>query len=166
MSGSTTTADVLQCLARSGADYKLLAHPPARTSQQSASARGGQGETLAIGAKALILRPQRQPDCCMAVLPGSMRLDGSRVREQIGKFRFATPEELAQATGQLVPGAVPPLLLPTMAGVARLYIDRALQNFERVGFNAAALDQSVVMRADDYFSLVASTAIWVDWAQA
>src|SRR6188768_1156312 len=85
------------------APYRLVEHPPTRTSEESAAARG---EPLEVGAKALLLKTDDV--FRLFVLCADMQLDSGAVRRHLNvkKTRFATPEELLELTG-LVPGSVP-----------------------------------------------------------
>ena len=79
-------------------------HEPTFTSEESARARG---ESLSIGAKALVIKTDDQYR--LFVLPADRKVDSQAIRRALGakKTRFANAEELAELTG-LVPGSVPP----------------------------------------------------------
>lgn len=123
-----------------------------------ARVRAAHGAGHAIGAKALVVQASKKDRMRMLVLPGNRKLNSRAVREALGAFRFATPPELAEATGGLIPGTVPPFLLPTMPGISTLHIDTALCDPIALGFNAASLTQSVVMSTPEHFRWIGETA--------
>jgi hypothetical protein len=61
---------------------------------------------VAVGAEALIVAAR--DGFAMFVLPGMRRLDSRRTRGLIGKYRFARPDEVSDATGGLEIGTIPP----------------------------------------------------------
>ena len=125
--------------------YREVKHQPARTSEESAAARG---EALNIGAKALLLRTDNV--FRLFVLPANRKLDSTAIRRYFGirKTRFATVEELDKLTG-LVPGAVPPFGEPILP--FELYADEAIGvETDKVAFNAGLLTHSIIMAASDW----------------
>jgi Ala-tRNA(Pro) deacylase len=132
-------------LAQIGAEFKEISHAPTQTSEESARVRG---ESLAVGAKALLLKTD--DTFRLFVLPAHLQLDSKRVKQELGarSIRFATKEELLELTG-LVPGSVPPFGLPILP--FELYGDTAIGDTEdKVAFNAASLTRSIVMKASDW----------------
>lgn len=134
--------------------FSVFEHSPCRTSQESRAARSSAGFPDAEGAKALICRIEQSGDFVLIVLPGTMKLDSSAVRKRIGKFRFATAEEVTMVSDGLAIGTIPPFPAPVLPGVHCLLVDERLFEFEHVGFNAAELTRSVVMTAKDYAKFV------------
>jgi prolyl-tRNA editing enzyme YbaK/EbsC (Cys-tRNA(Pro) deacylase) len=57
-------------------------------------------------------------------------------------------------TGGLVPGSVPPFAWPYLPGVRSIYFDESVCEYKKIGFNAATLDKSVVMKSSDYVELI------------
>lgn len=132
-------------LAQIGADFKEIPHAPTQTSEESARVRG---ESLSVGAKALLLKTD--DTYRLFVLPAHLQLDSKRVKQELGvrSIRFATKEELLELTG-LVPGSVPPFGQPILP--FELYGDTAIGAAEdKVAFNAASLTRSIVMKASDW----------------
>jgi Ala-tRNA(Pro) deacylase len=138
-------ARICQMLANAGIQFNQIKHAPTYTSAASAAARG---ESLGIGAKALLL-------CTddvfrLFVLPADHKLDSAAVRRHLGlkRLRFATTEELSTLTG-LVPGAVPPFGEPILP--FELFADTSIGTLhDKVAFNAGALTESIVMFASDW----------------
>lgn len=128
--------------------FREMEHEATRTSEESAAARG---ESLSVGAKALLLRTG--DSFSLFVLPADRKLDSTAIRRHLGirKMRFATPEELYDLVG-LVPGAVPPFGEPILP--FKIYADEAIGTTEdKVAFNAGSLNHSVIMAASDWQSI-------------
>lgn len=125
--------------------FREVAHLPTLTSEASALARG---EPLHVGAKALLLKVDRE--FAIFVLPADRKLDSGSVKRhlQAKKIRFATPEELETLTG-LVPGSVPPFGPPILP--FPLFADSGIgQRSERMAFNAGSLTDSIILLASDW----------------
>jgi Ala-tRNA(Pro) deacylase len=136
---------VRDLLTRGGVAFKEIGHAAASTSEESARVRG---ESLAVGAKALLLKTDDA--LRLFVLPADLQLDSKRVKHElkIRSVRFATREELLELTG-LVPGSVPPFGEPVLP--FELYGDSAIGSVEdKVAFNAGSLTTSIVMKASDW----------------
>jgi Ala-tRNA(Pro) deacylase len=135
-------------LNNAGVSFQEMEHEPTRTSEESAAARG---ETLSVGAKALLLRTHES--FSLFVLPADRKLDSTAIRRYLGirKMRFATPGELYEMVG-LVPGAVPPFGEPILP--FKLYADDAIgTESDRLAFNAGSLNHSVIMAASDWMTV-------------
>lgn len=128
--------------------FKLLKHAPCCTSEESSQARASQGEHAAVGAKALLIKRNEDRKYYLLVIPGLMKIDNKKARNEIGKFRFATSDELFQITSGLVPGSVPPVILPGMQ-IEGVFLDAEINSYSEIGFNAATLDHSIVMQTKD-----------------
>lgn len=127
-----------------GVAFREVHHAPTATSEDSARARG---EDLRVGGKALVMRAD--DSFALFVLPADRKADSGAIRRelQIGKLRFASREELLESTG-LVPGSVPPFGSPVLP--FPLYVDSALQNNDRIAFNAGSLTDSMILGMADY----------------
>ncbi len=132
-------------LTADGVLFREVHHPPTRTSEESAAARG---EPLRVGGKALLLKAE-DGHLRLFVLPADARLDSSAIRTELGlkKTRFASPEELLDRTG-LVPGSVPPFGRPILP--FDLYVDQGIAENDRIAFNAGSLTESIVLNTTDY----------------
>lgn len=135
---------VRDLLHAAGVAFTEKHHEPTFTSEQSAQARG---ESLAIGAKALVVKAD--DTFRLLVLPADRKLDSAAVKRTFGvkKLRFADAAELLALTG-LVPGSVPPFGPPVLE--LSLSADPALLDNEKMAFNAGSLTDSIVMASDDY----------------
>jgi Ala-tRNA(Pro) deacylase len=154
--------DVLQrvrdLLRSAGIAFSEKHHEPTFTSEESARARG---ESLAIGAKALVVKADEA--FRLLVLPADRKLDSAAVKRTFGvkKLRFADAAELLGLTG-LVPGSVPPFGSPVLE--LPLYADPALLDNEKMAFNAGSLTDSIVMASADYHRVAG--AEWMTLAAA
>ena len=144
----TTLEKIRTHLNAAGIDFREVEHEATRTSEESAAARG---ETLGVGAKALLLRTEQV--FRLFVLPADCKLDSTAIRRHFGvrKMRFATTEELHELTG-LVPGAVPPFGAPILP--FELYADESVGvELDKVAFNAGSLKHSIIMSASDWVTI-------------
>jgi Ala-tRNA(Pro) deacylase len=125
-------------------NFREVHHAPTFTSEESARARG---EDLRIGGKALVMKTGDV--FRLFVLSANLKADSAAIREKFGikKIRFATSEELNDLTG-LAPGSVPPFGPPILP--FELYADPSIIEKEKVAFNAGSLEDSIVMRVDDW----------------
>jgi prolyl-tRNA editing enzyme YbaK/EbsC (Cys-tRNA(Pro) deacylase) len=140
------TERLTRWLAEAGVSFRVLEHPPVRTSAEAAAVRG---TPLQAGAKALVVRADDRP--VHLVLPADRRIDNARLREVLGtrRLRFATPEELWALTG-CVPGAVPPF--GNLFGLEVL-VDEELTRSDEIAFNAGSPAVSITMRGADFIRL-------------
>ena len=142
---------IIELLDRQGISYREVHHEPARTSEESAKARG---EEIRIGGKALLIKVGT--DFRLFVLSAARKLDSDALKQRfaVKKIRFATTEELAQLTG-LVPGSVPPFGRPVLP--FELFVDDSIIANERIAFNAGTLTDSLVLSTADYLRVVQPT---------
>lgn len=147
----TTLDRITQWLAAHETAFKTLHHRATRTSEESAAVRG---ESLAVGAKAIVLKIGDR--FALFVISAARRLDARKIRAFLGvkKVRFATPDELMALTG-LVPGSVPPFGRPILD--LDLFVDTSVQENDRVAFNAGSLTDSIMMASEDYVCLIDAT---------
>jgi len=141
------TQQIRDLLDGAGVQYRFVEHPPTRTSEESAAARG---EELRLGGKALLIKAG--DDFALFVLSAVLKLDSDAVKQRfaVRKIRFASADELMSMTG-LTPGSVPPFGRPLLP--FPLYIDESIAANERIAFNAGSLTQSIVMPVADYLRL-------------
>lgn len=150
MSADTRHNELVTYLQGCNAKFRIIAHPPCRTSEESAAARAAQGEPDAVGAKALVVKLQSDNSFALLVMPGTKKMDNKAARQSLGLFRFANTEELAAVTQGLVPGSVPPFGSPYLPGIKAVHLDHEIVSSTKVGFNAANLGISLVMTTAEY----------------
>jgi len=140
------TGRLIAWLTGAGVAFRILEHPPVRTSAEAAAVRG---TPLAAGAKALVVRADER--LVHLVLPGDRRIDNTRLRDVLGtrRVRFVTPDELWALTG-CVPGAVPPF--GNLFGLEVL-VDEELPRCDEIAFNAGSPAVSITMRSADFIRL-------------
>jgi prolyl-tRNA editing enzyme YbaK/EbsC (Cys-tRNA(Pro) deacylase) len=142
---SSVLDSVRSLVTQAGIAFTEKEHPPTKTSEESAAARG---EPLSVGAKALLLRTDDV--FRLFILPADRKLDSAAIKRElkVKSIRFATAEELLELTG-LVPGSVPPFGPPILP--FELFADSSVGvEFGRVAFNAGSLTNSIIMSAEDW----------------
>lgn len=129
--------------------YQYMEHEPGTSSEDMAAIR--KDFSLSEGAKALILAA----DSCFiqVVIPGDRKFSNSKLKKITGvrNIRFAAARELAEITGGILPGAVPPF--GTLFHIP-VYADERLFVNERIVFNCGERTASIAMRSDDYRDIV------------
>lgn len=160
------TTKLLNYLQENQVEYQYLTHPECKTSKESREARINAGGDDVIGAKAIVLKMDRKgsgSEFNLLVLPGTHKLDSSIIKAyfkaDIKSFRFATTEELAALTG-LVPGSIPPFTQPILNQLNHLFVDLALLEHDKIGFNAASLTQSLIIETKDYLRVANPTDLF------
>jgi prolyl-tRNA editing enzyme YbaK/EbsC (Cys-tRNA(Pro) deacylase) len=147
------TRRITDLLASSGCAYETFEHEPVRTSEEAARTRTGYG--LHQGAKAIVVRTKAGGDTrfLMLVFPADRKFDSKKAKAALSvkDIRFATPDEVADVTGGVQVGAVPPF--GNLFGLD-VVADPALFDNERIVFNAGDRRFSVAMPSEDYRRLV------------
>jgi Ala-tRNA(Pro) deacylase len=133
------------------ARYRLLPHPPEGRTEVASRLRRHQ---LAQAAKCIVIRvalDRKARQYVLAVVAGDRYIDLDRVRRLLGgtKALFAqrtVAERLAGSeSGTIVPFAFDPELA--------LIVDHGLLAHDEIYFNAARLDESIVLNTRDYLRL-------------
>ncbi len=141
---------ITDLLEAEGCWHETFHHPPVRTSEEAAATRPGYD--LSQGAKALILRVKRTKKdkfFVMLVFPADRRFNSKAVKDYFSArdIRFASANEVADLTGGVEPGGVPPF-----GHFFDLPVYAAPELFEeaRIVFNAGDRRFSLAMNAVDY----------------
>jgi len=118
------------------------------------------------GAKALLVKMdvKDKPDVfAVIILPGFSKLDSKTIKKELKErltgfrsFRFATPEEMEQKARGMQPGKMPPFGRPLFPDIDLTFIDEALLDHKRIGFNASDFESSIIMDTADYLKIVSS----------
>ena len=134
-------------------DYKRIEHPECKTSEESAKARAQGGGGLVIGAKAILMKVERKEvgiEFHVFVLPGNKQIDSKTLKKSLKtefddfkRFRFSTAEEMAEQTGGLIPGTMPPFGQSIFENISHLFIDSSLLDHKVIGFKSASFTQSL-----------------------
>lgn len=157
MAYHSVTQEIRDLLTENDCWFETFEHEPVRTSEQAAEVRPGY--SLQQGAKAIIVRAKRSGKdkrFVMLVLPAHLRFDNSKVKNllEAQDIRFATAEEIAQLTGGIELGGVPPF--GNLFDVEVIADPKLFEN-ERIVFNAGDRRFSVAMKSADYGELVGPT---------
>lgn len=148
------TSKIVEFLKTNNMWFETFEHKPVRTSEEASKVRNGY--TIDQGAKALIIRVKisnANKKFVMLVLPGISRFDVDKVKLlfEAKDIRFATEPEVAELTGGVQPGGVPPFgNLFSLEVIA----DPQLFENEKIIFNAGDKSFSVGMYSKDYKELV------------
>ena len=126
-----------------GISYVIKEHPSVTTSEEAAAARG---ESLKIGAKALLVKDDTH--FVLLVIPADRKLDTKKVKKVLNtrNLRFASPEELKEIA-HVEKGAVPPF--GNLLGI-EMIVDTRLFEEEYMAFNAGSVETSIKMKTEDY----------------
>lgn len=145
--------------------FNLLNHPPCRTSAESAETRANAGFPDAVGAKALLVKmtfERGYEEFNVLILPGTAKLNSKKLKQffpNLKKFRFATKEELIELC-KVPSGAMPPFGAKIFPAVTKLFVDNSIAQAETLGFNAAFLDRSIIVKSKDYLKICACNDIF------
>lgn len=148
------TEQITDLLSQTNCWFQIFEHDPVRTSEEAARVRTG--FTLDQGAKAMIIKakgPTNESKFVMLVLPGNLRFDNDQVKKtlQAKEIRFATEAEIAELTGGIQVGGVPPF--GNLFGIEVIADPKLFRN-EKIIFNAGDRSFSVAMKSRDYEKLV------------
>ena len=154
----TAYQSIVHFLEEHHVDFVAITHEPCTTSEESEAARASAGYPGVIGAKALLAKLyfKTGEQFATIVLPGNHVLNKDALIAgvpDLKKMRFATPEEMRDLAG-VVPGCMPPFASPIFPRIPLLIVDTALQDVDRLGFNAAYLEKSIVLPSEQYLSAI------------
>lgn len=151
-------AQIVDLLKQNRYLFETFEHEAVRTSEEAAKVR--RGYSIEQGAKALIVRLKTngQSEFIMLVMPAHLRLDTKKAKQhlQTKDLRFATEEEIAQITGGVQIGGVPPF---GNIFHIKTIVDPQLFLNEKIVFNAGDRRYSVAMLSQDYKNFVNPTVI-------
>lgn len=149
---------------------KLFEHAASRTSEESMIARHLASGEQVTGAKALLIKIDVRDKASLfavIVLPGFNKLDSKAVKNELKKhiadfksFRFATADEMAQKARGIQPGKMPPFGRPIFPDIHFTFVDKALLTHEKIGFNAADFEKSIIMDTQEYLKLLTHDGIF------
>lgn len=143
---------------------KLFQHLASKTSEESMEARQQVSGERVTGAKALLVKMdvRDKPDVfAVIVLPGFSKLDSKAVKKELKErvagfrnFRFATPTEMEEKARGIQPGKMPPFGRPLFPDITYTFIDESLAAHDKIGFNAADFESSIIMLTKEYLKFV------------
>lgn len=143
---SEVFSQIIGPLNSSGVQFRTFEHPPVRTSEEAAAARG---MPLERGAKALVL--ECGEDLIMVVISAAAKVSFRSLKQALNsrRMQMASPQRVLAATG-CEPGGVPPF--GHLFGLP-VYVDPSLLEQECIDFNAGDRSRSVEMRSADWLRL-------------
>ncbi|NIM48554.1 MAG: deacylase [Gemmatimonadales bacterium] len=128
--------------------YVTISHSPAYTSQKTAASAHVPGKELA---KTVMVKVDGS--MAMAVLPGPLQVDFSRLKKGVGakKVVLATEDEFRDKFPECEVGAMPPFgNLYDMP----VYVSEELAQDEEIAFNAGSHTELIKMAYEDFERLV------------
>ena len=147
----TVSKQLKKFLDDAGVSYKVTKHPEAFTAQEVAAVEHVPGKAMA---KVVMVLADKKP--LMSVLPASYRVNFNKLKALLGAktVRLASEEEFGGLFPDCEVGAMPPFGemfdLPVCS-------DQALQEAERVTFNAGTHTETVTVTYADYERLAQPT---------
>jgi Ala-tRNA(Pro) deacylase len=149
-----TYEKIIQLIKDNNLSYKEIRHDPVRTSEEAAQIRGD--VSLSQGAKALITKCRDNINnkyFMMIVVPGDKRFNSKKVKAlcSLKDITFAAEQEVIEITSGVVPGGVPPF--GNLFNIKTI-VEETLLNYEEIAFNAGDRSISIIMKSQDWRSLV------------
>ena len=139
-----------------GIAYERHEHPPIATAEEGDRYWGA---IAATHSKNLFLRNQKGDRHYLLIVMHSKRVDLRRVANQIGdgKLSFASPERLLKYLG-VTPGSVSPFgLMHDHERAVNVFVDRDLENAERVSFHPNINTVTLALAREDFLRFVHDT---------
>jgi prolyl-tRNA editing enzyme YbaK/EbsC (Cys-tRNA(Pro) deacylase) len=161
---ATPHDDLVRHLRAAFPGLRIYEHRESRTSEESFRARAAAGAGWVIGARAILMKVDLEGAVAphtfaLFVLPGNHRIDSRQLKTALREFlpearahRLATTDEMAAHARGMQPGTMPPFGRPVFPEVGPVFVASALTEHGELGFNAARLDRSIVMRTADYLA--------------
>jgi Ala-tRNA(Pro) deacylase len=144
---------LISLLEARGAQYRLIEHPPEGRTDVVSPMRGNDVKDAAKCIVLIVKIGKGTKKYVLAVIPGDRRLDLNAMKSMFGAtyVAFASPE-IAQRLAGSVPGTILPF---SFKPELELIVDPSLRSSENLYFNAARLDRSIALKAQDYFAIAA-----------
>lgn len=160
---------IIELLDTNDVQYATFEHEVCKTSDESRAIRTKAGYPNAVGAKALLTKLYFEGGEKFAtiVLPGDHILDKDLLIAGIlglKRMRFVTPEEMTTLAG-VVPGCMPPFASQIFPDIPLLILAKAIEETKELGFNAADLQKSIILRTKDYLHVIEPSFV-VDCSKA
>ena len=132
--------------------YRLIDHEPEGRTEIVSAMRGNQ---VSQAAKCIILMikiGKKVTRYVLAVVPGNARVDMNAVKALLGgTYASFASKDIAERLAGSVAGTVLPFAFDPEL---ELMVDPSLLENDEIYFNAARLDRSMVLKANDYVNLV------------
>ena len=149
----TVYAELIDVLDRNTAAYREIDHEPQGQTEAVSALRG---HALSQAAKCIIVLVKigrKTTRYVLAVVPGDRRVDLSAVQALFGgTYAGFAAQDVAEQLGRTASGCILPFALDSRV---ELIVDPTLLEHDEIFFNAARLDRSIALRADDYRRIAA-----------
>jgi Ala-tRNA(Pro) deacylase len=144
-------AHLVEFLDRNGARYRLIEHAPEGRTEIVSVMRGN---PLSQAAKCIVIMVKigrKVTRYILGVVPGDARVDLNAVKALFGgTYASFASQEIAERLGGCVSGTILPFAFdPDL----ELIVDPSLLEKDKLYFNAARLDRSIVLKTSDYVAL-------------
>ncbi len=151
-SENDTYSRLLTYLDENHVPYRLIDHEPEGRTEIVSAMRGNQ---VSQAAKCIILMikiGKKVTRYVLAVVPGNARVDMNAIKALLGgTYASFASKDIAERLAGSVAGTVLPF---SFSPELELMVDPTLLENDEIYFNAARLDQSMVLKASDYVNLV------------
>ncbi len=146
-----TYKKLIKLLDDNKATYRLIDHEPEGRTDVISKVRGNNLAQAAKCIVAMVKIGKKETKYILAVIPGDAKLDMNAVKALLGGtyMSFATPEIAETLAGSVVGTVLPFAFNPEL----ELIVDPSLLVHDELYFNAARLDQSMVLKTSDYKKL-------------
>ncbi|MBL1288453.1 YbaK/prolyl-tRNA synthetase associated domain-containing protein [Streptomyces sp. For3] len=146
--GDAAYLRLISLLDESGARYRVIDHAPEGRTEEVSRYRG---HPVAQGAKCLVVMVKtgkRTKRYFLAVVPGDARVDlpGLKALAEGSYVSFASADKAEALSGSVSGTILPFSFHPDL----ELVVDPGVLEHEEIFFNAARLDRSLALRAEDY----------------
>ena len=168
---NTVHEEVVNFVTTNAPAAKLFQHRASKTSEESMQARLEASGERVVGAKALLVKidVKDSPEVfAVIILPGVSRLDSKVVKQELRErvvgardFRFASSEEMEHVARGMQPGKMPPFGRPIFPDVQYTFIDKALLDQQKIGFNAADFEHSIIMPTEEYIKITPHDGVFL-----
>ncbi|WP_086826803.1 YbaK/EbsC family protein [Allokutzneria sp. NRRL B-24872] len=142
---------LIDLLDAEGANYRVLDHAPEGRTDLVSELRGN---ALAQAAKCVVVMVKigkRARRHVLAVVPGDRRVDLAGLKHLLGgSYAAFAPQDVAEALAGSASGTILPF---TWHPDLELIVDPALVEQDELYFNAARLDRSIALSANDYVAI-------------
>lgn len=162
--------ELVEYILKKTPNAKLYEHPASKTSEESMQARHAASGEMVTGAKALLIKidvKDRPDEFACIILPGFNKLDSKALKRELKErvpgmrsFRFATSEEMERVARGIQPGKMPPFGKPIFPDVTYTFVDKALLDHDKIGFNAAHFEKSIIMPTKDLLDIVSHDGVF------
>ena len=150
---------LIALLDKRGARYRLIDHVPEGRTEIISHIRENDIRQAAKCIVLMVKLGKKTTKYVLAVIPGHRRVDLSAVKTLFAAsyVSFASAE-----TAERLAGSPCGTILPfALSAELELIADPSLKDSHELYFNAARLDRSIALKADDYFAIAQPRLEWI-----